>query len=69
MPPSDLPEKIARALARKRVLENIRRKNNRGESDEAFIRRAVDHAWRDFLPDADAALAAIEASGWRLIPW
>lgn len=61
-----LRELVARALARKRVIENIWREN-RGESDEAFIWRAVDHAWRDFLPDADTALAAIEASGTHVV--
>jgi hypothetical protein len=71
----DVRERIARAFARKRVLENIWRENA-GHGDEAFIQRAVDHAWHDYLPDAAAALstltlsdhiAAVEAAGTHVV--
>lgn len=68
---SALRERVARALTR-----NWR--ENGGQSDEAFISRAVDHAWRDYLPATDAALstltladhiAAVETGGeWAVVP-
>ena len=58
---TDLEVAIARRFARNRVLANMERE--RLEHDEDRVLRATDYAWRDFLSDARAALAAIEASG------
>lgn len=59
-------ERIARALARKWVLEELDRETrirlpHREPRDEAFIERAVVAAWRYHVEDAETALAAIQA--------
>lgn len=56
----DRIEAAARALARLRVLFNAR--NDAEKRDEAFIARAVEHAWRNWVNEATAALAAADAA-------
>lgn len=53
-------EAVARAKARFVVLRNLR--VLREERDEAFIERAVGHAWPDYITESRAAILASRAA-------
>jgi hypothetical protein len=65
-PAETLRGHIARAFVRNRIMDNMERWGR--ERGEDLIQQAVDYAWTDFLRDAEIALAAIEASGFVVVP-
>lgn len=56
-PVADDVERVARALARRRVEQNLLREGR--EETPEFYQRVIDHAWSDFTVDARAAIVAM----------
>jgi hypothetical protein len=65
-PAGDLVEVVARALAH----QHFKLLAKTGDSlarDQGYVRRAVDDVWGDYIPEAEAALAAIRAAGREIV--
>lgn len=52
-------ERVARALCELRI-RDVRRFDTSADELEAMLPGAVDYAWQDFLPQADAALSLMQ---------
>ena len=61
----ELKEKVARAIIRQR-LERSEGPGN--DTDQAYLQRCENVAWRGCLRDAEAVLSAIEAAGMAVVP-
>ena len=58
MPQETLREAVARALCELHI-RTVRRHDTPPDELEAMLPGSVDYAWRDFIPQADAAIATM----------